>query len=127
METFHLKIDGEIITIDDIIEVVRQNKDYFNRLKPAIKILFDAESVSADTIQEYTIVGYCIYRNTKYATTHNEKEWIGETGFQLEYIKKRLYEHLESAEDAQAQLQKNEPNAVFEIRPVYGARKDWKI
>lgn len=65
--------------------------------------------------------GYIILRNIHLKIeSPNSTEWqICETGFQLDYVKKKLYKQYSSAEDAMKQLKKHTPEDDFIIQPIY--------
>lgn len=65
--------------------------------------------------------GYIILRNLKFKIkSPNKTEWEQmESGFELDFVKKKLYKWKKSAEDAMEQLKKHSPNDEFEIHPVY--------
>lgn len=65
--------------------------------------------------------GYIILRNLKFKVkSPNSTEWEQmESGFELDFVRKKLYKRKESAEDAMKQLKKHSPTDEFEIRPVY--------
>lgn len=62
-------------------------------------------------------------RNTKMrvgALTLDGTKWgIIESGFQPDYVKRRLYKSKPCAEEAAAQMKKNDPEDDFEVHAVY--------
>ena len=71
----------------------------------------------------YELFGYIILRNILFnsgKSNANSIEWEEmETGFELDYSKKKLYKTIESVNDAVDQLKKHFPKDKFEIHPVY--------
>lgn len=69
------------------------------------------------------LLGYVIMRNMKFkygTEAPNGIEWKAmETGFQIEYFKKKIYSTQYVAEEAVSQLKKCTPDDEFEIHPVY--------
>ena len=65
--------------------------------------------------------GYIILRNFRFRVGKpNSTEWeTMETGFELDFVKKRLYKRKSSAEGAVEQFKKHSPNDEFKVCPVY--------
>jgi hypothetical protein len=85
------------------------------------EIYKETQGNEANTLLPAVLFGYIILRNLKFGVkSPNSTEWEQmETGFQLDYAKKKLYKCKYSAEDALKQLKKHTPNDEFEIHPVY--------
>ena len=68
-------------------------------------------------------LGYVIMRNMKVkigTPDLNGTKWEEiETGFQIDYVKKKLYKYKSSVDEAIEQLKKFNPNDDYEAHPVY--------
>ena len=69
------------------------------------------------------LLGYVIMRNMKFKVgypTPNGTEWREmESGFQIDYVKKKLYKYKSSVDEAIEQLKKFNPDDEYEAHPVY--------
>lgn len=61
------------------------------------------------------LLGYVVLRNIKFRLNGEEKE----TGFEVNYSTKRLYDSKLSAENAVSQMKGHFPDDEFQIHPVY--------
>ncbi len=69
------------------------------------------------------LLGYVIMRNMKFKVgtpTVSGTEWREmESGFQIDYVKKKLYKYKSSVDEAIEQLRKYNPDDDYEAHPVY--------
>lgn len=69
------------------------------------------------------LLGYVIMRNMRFKVGTqkvNGTEWREmESGFQIDYVKKKLYQYKSSVDEAIEQLRKYNPNDDYEAHPVY--------
>ena len=69
------------------------------------------------------LLGYVIMRNMRFKVgtpTVNGTEWREmESGFQIDCVKKKLYQYKSSVDEAIEQLRKHNPNDDYEAHPVY--------
>ena len=69
------------------------------------------------------LLGYVIMRNMRFKVgtpTINGTEWREmESGFQIDYVKKKLYQYKSSVDEAIEQLRKHNPSDDYEAHPVY--------
>jgi hypothetical protein len=69
------------------------------------------------------LLGYVIMRNMRFKVgtpTVNGTEWREmESGFQIDYVKKKLYQYKSSVDEAIVQLRKHNPSDDYEVHPVY--------
>lgn len=76
-----------------------------------------------NTILPSVLLGYVIMRNMRFKVgtpTINGTEWREmESGFQIDYVKKKLYQYKSSVDEAIEQLRKHSPNDDYEAHPVY--------
>ena len=77
----------------------------------------------SNTVLPAVLLGYIIMRNFKFKVgtpTVDGTEWQQmETGFKLDFIKKRIYTQKSSAEEAVEQMKINSQDDDFEVHPVY--------
>ena len=76
-----------------------------------------------NTVLPAVFLGYVIMRNMRFKVgtpTINGTEWREmESGFQIDYVKKKLYQYKNSVDEAIEQLRKYNPNDDYEAHPVY--------
>jgi hypothetical protein len=76
-----------------------------------------------NTVLPAVLLGYVIMRNMRFKVgtpTINGTEWREmESGFQIDYVKKKLYQYKSSVDEAIEQLRKYNPNDDYEAHPVY--------
>jgi predicted SprT family Zn-dependent metalloprotease len=69
------------------------------------------------------LLGYVIMRNIHFRIgdqTVNGTKWQeAETGFEIDYVKKKIYKYKCSVDEAIEQLKKHEPNDEYKSYPVY--------
>lgn len=74
-------------------------------------------------MEKEILLGYVIMRNSKFKVGTNTPDGMKwepiESGFRIEYMKKRIYPYKESAEEAVVQLSKCYKEDEFEVHPVY--------
>lgn len=77
----------------------------------------------SNTLLPAVLIGYVIMRNFKFKVgtpTINGTEWEKkETGFKLDFVKKRLYSLKSSAEESVEQMKIISPDDEFEVHPVF--------
>ena len=76
-----------------------------------------------NTVLPAVLLGYVIMRNMRFKVgtpTINGTEWREmESGFQIDYVKKKLYQYKSSVDEAIEQLRKHNPSDDYEAHPVY--------